>query len=80
MDNREFDFGINGEDGGFDGSAQYTDEYCGCSVCAQCGYRFAAGDDVIKVNATGDVIHRDCFIDYADDNAQLLTKSVTLMN
>ena len=49
-------------------------------MCAQCGYRFAVGDDVIKVNATGDIIHRDCFIDYADDNADLLTKSVTLMN
>ena len=80
MNNREYDFGANDENDGLDELAQYTDEYCGCSVCTQCGYRFAVGDDVIKVNATGDIIHRDCFIDYADDNADLLTKSVTLMN
>lgn len=37
------------------------------TVCAQCGYRFIRGDEAYRVNETGDVIHRECWIDYSDD-------------
>lgn len=41
-------------------------------LCAQCGYRFALGDDGFRVKQTGDIIHRDCFMDYMDDNVNEL--------
>ncbi len=46
----------------------YTDDCCTCTICAQCGYRFHRCDDVVRVKQTGDVIHRGCFTDYAEDS------------
>ncbi len=68
------------DDAGCDvgGLSDYDDEYCGCTVCAQCSYRFVKGDDVLKIRITGDIIHKDCFIDYADDNMDMLSYSVVL--
>ncbi len=43
------------------------------TVCAQCGYRFARGDEALRVKQTGDVIHVECFMDYTDDNKDELT-------
>ena len=37
-------------------------------VYAQCGYRFVKGDEGFVIKATEDIIHRDCFIDYTEDN------------
>lgn len=42
------------------------------TVCAQCGYRFARGEGALKIRQTGDVIHRECFMDYTDDNKEEL--------
>lgn len=42
----------------------------GCR-CMQCGYPFANGDDVASVDASGDLIHRLCWEDYAADNADV---------
>lgn len=60
--------------------SDFDDVYVGCCVCAQCGYRFTVGDEVLRVKATGDIVHRDCFIDYADDNIELLTSQTVLAN
>ncbi len=49
-----------------------------CTVCAQCGYRLTENDDAVKVLYTGDVIHRDCLADYCEDNAEALTKRISL--
>lgn len=38
------------------------------TVCAQCGYRFARGDEALRIKQTGDVVHSECYIDYTDDN------------
>ena len=38
------------------------------TFCAQCGYRFVRGDEILRLNHSRDLIHRDCFIDYCDDN------------
>lgn len=46
----------------------YTDFHRHSTVCAQCGYRFASGDEAYMIKATGDIIHRDCFSDYTEDN------------
>lgn len=49
-------------------------DFSGCvTVCAQCGYRFARGDEAYKVKQTGDVIHTECYMDYTDDNKEELT-------
>lgn len=46
----------------------YSDYNSHMVVCAQCGYRFAKGDEGYVIKATDDIIHRDCFMDYAEDN------------
>lgn len=56
----------------------FEDNYSGCTVCAQCGYRFAKYDDAIRVNCTGDVIHKDCWMEYSDDNIDQLSSAVSL--
>ncbi len=35
--------------------------------CAACGYALLFGDDVMEIYATGDMIHRDCWCDYAEE-------------
>ena len=40
------------------------------TVCAQCGYGFARGDSILRINLTQDCIHRDCFPDYFDENME----------
>lgn len=46
------------------------------TVCAQCGYRFTAGDDALWIRETGDVVHRDCFADYTQDNIEEFTEVI----
>lgn len=46
------------------------------TVCAQCGYRFESGDEALRVNETGDVIHVDCWMDYTDDNIDEFTQKI----
>ncbi|MBR5528466.1 MAG: hypothetical protein IKV97_05620 [Clostridia bacterium] len=36
--------------------------------CMYCGYEILPGECKAQVNATGDVIHKKCWQDYADDN------------
>lgn len=50
----------------------YENNCCTSTVCAQCGYRFYVGDDIVRVKQTGDVIHRDCFADYSVDSVSEL--------
>ncbi len=46
------------------------------TVCAQCGYRFVSGDEALVVKQTGDMIHRDCYMDYNEDNMNELCESI----
>lgn len=36
--------------------------------CVYCGYEILDDERCLKVNDTGDIIHRKCWNDYADDN------------
>ena len=47
-----------------------TDVIGTTTVCAQCGYRFVKGDGVLRINQTGDCVHKDCFPDYIDENME----------
>lgn len=51
----------------------YTDFSGHMTVCAQCGYRFVDGDEALRVRQTGDIIHRDCWMDYTEDNREELS-------
>ncbi len=56
----------------------FDDNYSTCTVCAQCGYRFSKYDEAIRIKSTDDVIHRDCWIDYSDENVNELCEQVIL--
>ena len=52
----------------------YEDTQTNCSEavicrCAQCGYNIYEYEDAVIITATGDTIHRQCWEDYANDNA-----------
>lgn len=53
------------EDGIF--SRAERDILDGAERCAVCGYALLCGDDVMEVYETGDMIHRDCWCDYAEE-------------
>ena len=40
--------------------------------CMYCGYDILEGEEAVKVYSTGDIIHRKCWIDYAEDNIEEL--------
>lgn len=44
------------------------------TVCAQCGYRFVRGEEALWIEETGDIVHADCFRDYAEDNVGEFTQ------
>lgn len=46
------------------------------TVCAHCGYRFVSGERALWIKQTGDVVHRDCFSDYTEDNIEDFTQEV----
>lgn len=46
------------------------------TVCAQCGYRFTRGDEALRIKETGDIVHSECYIDYADDNIDELAEKL----
>lgn len=36
--------------------------------CAYCGYEILPGEEAVKVGMTNDIIHRQCWCEYAEDN------------
>ena len=52
--------------------ANYSQDCCTRTICAQCGYRFHKSDDIVRVKQTGDAVHRNCFADYAEDSVSEL--------
>ena len=46
----------------------FTKSRCHITACAQCGYRLIVGDSALHVHETGDVIHKDCWMDYFEEN------------
>ncbi len=53
------------KDGGFDIASHRT-------LCAQCGYRIVRGDIALRVHMTGDMIHKECWQYYTEDNLFVL--------
>ncbi|MBQ7399102.1 MAG: hypothetical protein IJW06_01395 [Clostridia bacterium] len=46
------------------------------TVCAHCGYRFVTGERALWIKETGDIVHRDCFNDYTEDNIGEFTDEI----
>ena len=44
-------------------------DYCNCAVDSSAG-------EVLRVALTGDIIHAECWDEYAADNRELLTRTV----
>lgn len=42
------------------------------AYCAYCGFPILRGDEKLRVDATGDRIHRKCWSEYAEDNIDAL--------
>ena len=56
------------EEQGFFESGDYFDDCFDDEKCAYCGDYITKGQVRAKVFTTGDVIHEDCWRDYAEDN------------
>ena len=58
---------ILSDDGIF--AAKYNTIYDNAEKCCQCGFAIMPGEDAVQIYVNGDVIHKQCWQDYADENA-----------
>ena len=49
-----------------------------CEKCDYCGYPILRGEEKLRVDSTGDIIHRKCWNDYAEDNTDELCTPLDL--
>lgn len=45
--------------------------------CIHCGYGIYTTDDAARIEANGEAIHRNCWEEYASENAQEFLKEIT---
>ena len=48
--------------------------YDNAEKCCQCGFAILSGESALQIYANGDVIHKECWQDYADENADAFGK------
>ena len=58
---------ILSDDGIF--AAKFETVYDNAEKCCQCGYPINPGETAFQLYANGDVIHKECWQEYADENA-----------
>ena len=64
------------EDGIF--ARKYSTVYDNAEKCCQCGYPIIPGEQALQIYCNGDVIHKECWLDYAEENTQALCKSFVI--
>ena len=52
--------------------AEYGESTESTEYCDYCGYPIVRGEEKLRVDSTGDIIHRKCWSDYAEDNTDSL--------
>ena len=56
------------EEGIFSTPDIFEDPECKCDKCMYCGYDIERGEEKVMVDANGDILHRRCWQEYAEDN------------
>ncbi len=46
--------------------------------CALCGFELLPGEDAFALYSSGDIIHKSCWCEYADDNSSFFGKAFTV--
>ena len=54
------------EDGIF--AARFDTVYDSLEKCCHCGYPILSGEEALELYSNGDIIHKDCWQEYADEN------------
>ena len=61
------------EDGIFGRKHRETFDHAEC--CASCGFELLSGEEAMEVGDTGELIHKSCWNEYADENAERFGKT-----
>ncbi len=43
--------------------------------CCQCGFELLPGEEVMEIHTSGDIIHKSCWCEYADENHKVFGNS-----
>ena len=64
------------EDGIF--SKKQTESFENLEKCCHCGFELLPGEEAIEIFDSGDIIHRSCWNEYADENCDSFGKIFVL--
>jgi len=64
------------EDGIF--AQKYNTTFDNAEKCCQCGYPILEGEEALQLYINGDVIHKECWQEYAEENASSFGKDFIL--
>ena len=48
--------------------------YDNAEKCSHCGFELLPGEEAMEIFVNGDIIHKSCWCEYADENPELFTK------
>ena len=71
-ENKLDEYEILSEDGIF--AVKHSTVFDNAEKCCQCGYAILPGEEALQIYVNGDVIHKECWQDYADENTKIFGK------
>ncbi len=56
-------------------SVKHRDYIDNAEKCCQCGFELLPGEQAMEIHISGDLIHKSCWCEYADENPDIFGKS-----
>lgn len=61
-------------------SIKQKERFDNAEKCCYCGYEMLDGEEAVEIYCNGDVIHKSCWTEYADENMEVFGKCFTTNN
>lgn len=58
-------------------AARFNTVYDNLEKCCLCGYEIKPGEKAMEIHCNGDLIHKECWQEYAEDNIESFGKEFT---
>lgn len=56
-------------------SVKHRDYINNAEKCSQCGFELLPGEEVVEIHTNGELIHKSCWCEYADENLDIFGSS-----
>lgn len=56
-------------------SVKQKDYINNAEKCCHCGFELLPGEEVMEIHTSGDIIHKSCWCEYADENLDIFGNS-----